>query len=54
MRYNHLRTHHSLNNITPAEEFYNFQRKLRWRICHTTTRIECRNIYKTLLIYHLV
>ncbi|MFP4402442.1 MAG: DDE-type integrase/transposase/recombinase [Candidatus Nanoarchaeia archaeon] len=30
MRYNHFRPHQSLNNKTPAEEFYNFQRKLKW------------------------
>lgn len=30
MRYNHFRPHQSLKNKTPAEEFYNFQRKLRW------------------------
>ncbi len=29
MRYNHLRPHNSLNNKTPAEEFCNFERKLR-------------------------
>ncbi|MCH8519914.1 MAG: hypothetical protein LAT82_06085 [Nanoarchaeota archaeon] len=30
MRYNHFRPHQSLKGKTPATEFYNFQRKLRW------------------------